>query len=111
MFPLTGMIFSMTAFHNSNNHYQHAHTGTSPAVNVVEDDKDYRIEVAVPGIVQGKISRLTWRMMYLTISSEKKESKEDKKQNYLRREFNYRVLKGSFQLPETIDQEQIKAQS
>jgi HSP20 family protein len=45
----------------------------------------------------------------LTISTEKKESKKDQQSNYLRREFNYQSFKRSFQLPETVDQENIQA--
>jgi len=82
--------------------------GSSPAVNVSEDDKGYTIEVAAPGIA-GKAFNLEIENDVLTISTEQKESKDEQKQNFLRREFNYQTFKRSFQLPETIDQEQIKA--
>ena len=82
--------------------------GNTPAVNVSEDEKGYFIEVAAPGIDR-KDFRLEIENDVLTISSEHKESKKEEKQNYLRREFNYKTFKRSFQLPETIDQEQIKA--
>ena len=82
--------------------------GHSPAVNISEDDKGYTIEVAAPGITR-KAFNLEIESDVLTISTEKEESKEENKQNFLRREFNYQTLKRSFQLPETIDQEQIKA--
>jgi len=80
----------------------------SPAVNVSEDDKGYTIEVAAPGIAR-KAFNLEIENDVLTISTEKKENKDEQKQNFLRREFNYQTFKRSFQLPETIDQEQIKA--
>jgi HSP20 family protein len=82
--------------------------GNSPAVNISEDDKGYTIEVAAPGIPR-KDFVLEIENDVLTLSTERKESKEEKKQNFLRREFNYQSFKRSFQLPETIDQEQIKA--
>jgi len=82
--------------------------GYSPAVNISEDDKGYTIEVAAPGIAR-KAFNLEIESDVLTISTENKESKEENKQNFLRREFNYQTFKRSFQLPETIDQEQIKA--
>ena len=93
-------------FHNSFNHV--ACQGSSPAVNVVEDDKEYRIDVAVPGLSR-KDFRIDLEDEVLTISSENKENKEEKKHNYMRREFSYNSFKRSFQLPETIDQENIKA--
>ena len=85
-------------------------TGNSstPAVNVSEDEKGYTIEVAAPGLSRKDFS-LEVDDDILTISTEQKESKEEKKQNYLRREFNYHTFKRSFRLPETVDQEQIRA--
>ena len=82
--------------------------GTSPAVNVSEDDKGYTIEVAAPGIARDAFN-LEVENDVLTISTRQKESKEEQKQNFLRREFNYQTFKRSFQLNETIDQEQIRA--
>jgi len=98
--------FFNDTYHNSFNNI--ACNGTSPAVNVVEDDKGYRIDVAVPGLSR-KDFRIDLEDEVLTISSENEESKEDKKSNYMRREFSYSSFKRSFQLPETIDQENIKA--
>jgi HSP20 family protein len=80
----------------------------SPAVNVSEDEKGYRIEVAVPGVSR-KDFNLEVEDDVLTVSTEMKENKKDQKPNYLRREFNFQSFKRSFQLPDTIDQEGIKA--
>jgi HSP20 family protein len=80
----------------------------SPAVNVIEDEKDYRIEVAVPGVKREDFN-IELEKDVLTISTEIKEGKEDQMPNYLRREFNFQSFKRSFQLPETIDQENIQA--
>ena len=82
--------------------------GNNPAVNVSEDEKGFTIEVAAPGIDR-KDFRLEIENDVLTISSEHKENKKEEKQNYLRREFNYKTFKRSFELPETIDQEKINA--
>jgi HSP20 family protein len=98
--------FFNDTFHNNFNHV--AFKGSSPAVNVIEDDKEYRIDVAVPGLNK-KDFRIDLENEILTISSDNKENKEEKKHNYMRREFLYNGFKRSFQLPETIDQENIKA--
>jgi HSP20 family protein len=82
--------------------------GSRPAVNVSENDKGYTIEVAAPGIARDAFN-LEIENDVLTISTENQESKEENEQNFLRREFNYQTFKRSFQLPETVDQEQIKA--
>ena len=80
----------------------------SPAVNVIEDEQGFRIEVSAPG-VQRKDFNLEVENDVLTISTGQEESKEDQKQNFLRREFNFRSFKRSFQLPESVNQEQIIA--
>ena len=80
----------------------------TPAVNVSEDEKEYSIEVAAPGLSR-KDFNLEIENDVLTISSGYKESKEENKTNFLHREFNYQSFKRSFQLPDTVDQEQIRA--
>lgn len=92
--------------------YRNFHTSSgqnlTPAVNVVEEDNAYKIEMAVPGVSR-KDFHIEVEDDVLTISTEKKESKKDEQSNYLRREFNYQSFKRSFQLPETVDQESIQA--
>ena len=92
--------------------YKHFNTSSSqthsPAVNIIEDEKGYRIEVALPGVSR-KDFKLEVEDDILTISTEKKESKKDQQSNFLRREFNYHSFTRSFQLPEAIDQENIQA--
>ena len=72
------------------------------------EENGYRIDVAVPGLSK-KDFNIDLENDVLTISSEQKENKNEKKHNYMRREFSYTSFKRSFQLPETIDQENIKA--
>ena len=95
-----------------NNYNSASCSGTSPAVNVVEEDAVYRIDVAVPGLSKDDF-RIDLENEVLTISSAQKEKKEDKKEdkkhNYMRQEFSYNTFKRSFQLPDTIDTESIKA--
>jgi len=98
-------FFNDTFFNNVN---PAACRGTAPAVNVAEEDMAFRIDMAVPGLSR-KDFRIDLENDVLTISSDIKENKEDKKHNYMRREFSYSTFKRSFQLPETIDQENIKA--
>jgi len=82
--------------------------GNSPAVNITEDERGYNIEVAAPGITR-KAFNIEIENDVLTISTEDKESREENQPNFLRREFNYQTFKRSFQLPDTINQEEIKA--
>jgi HSP20 family protein len=82
--------------------------GSAPAVNVAEGEKEYRIEVAVPGLTRKDV-RIDLEDDVLTISSEQNEKNEEKKANYMRREFRHAAFKRSFQLPETVDQNLIEA--
>ena len=80
-------------------------------MNVIEDEKQYRIDVAVPGMPRNEF-RIDLDDDVLTISSEQKETDEADESNkprYMRREFSYSPFKRSFQLPDSIDQENIKA--
>lgn len=79
-----------------------------PSVNVAEDEKEFRVEVAVPGLSKKDV-RIDLEDQLLTISSEQKEEKEESKTNYMRREFSHRAFKRSFELPDTVDREHIKA--
>lgn len=85
-------------------------TGISmPAVNVVEDNDSFRIEVAAPGL-EKKDFRIDLENNVLTISSEKEESNESKQEGrYMRREFSYSSFRRSFSLPATVDSEKISA--
>jgi len=79
-----------------------------PAVNVEEDEKEYRIEVAAPGLEKEDL-KVSVNDGVLTISSEKKVEKEDKKDGYIRREFGYSSFCRSFTLPVEVDSDKIGA--
>jgi HSP20 family protein len=98
-------FFNDTFFTKGNNN---ASEGFAPAVNVAEEEKEFRIEVAVPGLTRKEV-RIDVEDDILTISSEHDEKKEEKKDNYVRREFSHAAFKRSFQLPETVDQDKIEA--
>ncbi len=79
-----------------------------PAVNVKETEKNYEIELAVPGRSK-KDFKIMAENGVLTISSEQKEEKEEKQKDYTRREFSYSSFSRSFSLPENANDEEIKA--
>jgi len=79
-----------------------------PAVNVSEEDKAYRIDMAAPGLTPEDF-RIQVEDHVLHISSEQKEDKEKIENNYLRKEFTAPSFTRSFQLPESLDQDQITA--
>ena len=83
---------------------------TLPSVNLKETDKDFRIDLAVPGMKKDDF-KVEMQNGILTISSEKKEEKEEKDNegNYLRREFSYEAFSRSFSMPENAKEDSIVA--
>jgi HSP20 family protein len=79
-----------------------------PAVNVRENDKDYEIQVAAPGMKKEDF-RISVENRILTISAEEKEEKEVKEDKYTRREFVASSFTRSFSLPENVDENKIEA--
>ena len=85
-------------------------TNTSlPAVNVKENENEFVIDVAAPGMTK-KDFKINFHNNVLTISSEKGEEKEDKRENYTRKEFSYQSFQRSFTVAENaVDSEKIDA--
>ena len=102
-------FFSKDIFDWDDNKYDFG-GGNLPSVNLKETDTKLEIEMAVPGMNKEDFKVEIDNSM-LIISSEKEEEKEDsrKKDNYIRKEFNYRSFYRSFFLPESIDENKIKA--
>lgn len=71
---------------------------TLPAVNVIEKDDEFAIELAAPGMKKDDF-KISLDNNVLTISSERKNEKEEKSENYSRREFSYQSFQRSFTLP------------
>ncbi len=80
----------------------------APSIDISETDKQYLIDVEVPGINKNDID-LNIENNTLTISGERKfEKKEDNKQ-YHRVESHYGTFSRSFTLPDNVDVESISA--
>lgn len=74
---------------------------TLPAVNVKENDNEYLIEVAAPGLKRSDF-KVNYDNGRLTISSEKRVEHEEKDgEKVTRREFSYQSFQRSFTIPET----------
>jgi HSP20 family protein len=81
-----------------------------PSVNLKETDTKLEVELAAPGMKREDFKVEIDNNM-LMISSEKEEVKEEKnkKDNYVRKEFNYQSFYRSFYLPDTVDENKIDA--
>ena len=81
-----------------------AKTGvTAPAINVIENDKDYKVEMAAPGMTKDDFKVNVDENNNLTICMEKKDKK------YLRREFSYSKFQQTILLPENVEKDKISA--
>lgn len=80
----------------------------TPSVNISEDDKKFEIEFAAPGMRKDDF-KITVDNGVLTVSSEHKEEKEEKKKNYTRQEYSYSSFSRSFTLPENAKEDDVKA--
>lgn len=88
---------------------------TSPAINVIERENEYRVELAAPGMTRDDF-RVTLDedenlVVDIEKKTEKKEGDEAAKSNghYLRREFSYTKFHQTLLLPEDVDRDAIAA--
>lgn len=101
---------------------QHKHASV-PAINIIENERDFRVELAVPGTTKEDFKVNVTADNELVISLEKHDSKEekepqgeadaekhdDRRGTYLRREFSYTSFQQRFSLPEDVDRRRISA--
>ncbi len=81
---------------------------TTPSVNVKETKEAYKLEVAAPGMKKDDF-KVEIKEGHLCIAAETKSEKEEKEENFTRKEFNYQAFSRSFWLPENVKADSIKA--
>ena len=83
----------------------------APAINVIEDDKSYNLELAAPGLTKEDFKVHVNKDGNLVIEMEKKdENKEEKKEGrYLRKEFSYTKFHQTLLLPDNAEKDEIDA--
>ena len=81
-------------------------TYTAPAINVIENEKEYDVELAAPGLDKEDFKIHIDEQNNLCIEMEKKaENKEGKHHDrYLRREFSYEKFQQTLLLPDDVDE-------
>jgi len=84
---------------------------TAPAINVIETESDYKVEVAAPGMTKEDFNIRIDEDNQLVVSMEKKqENKEENKEGrYLRREFSYTKFQQTMYLPDNVVKDKIGA--
>ena len=89
------------------NNYSSSNT-TLPKVNIMEDNDNYMVEMAAPGMSKSDFI-IQIDNGALSISSEKSNSGRSSDLKYTKREFAYQAFARTFNLPDTANSEKISA--
>ncbi|MCP4176744.1 MAG: Hsp20/alpha crystallin family protein [bacterium] len=90
--------------------FHHSNTKNfNPKFEVVENKENYEVHAELPGI-ELKDVNISLENSILTIKGEKKSLEEENKKNYHICERKYGSFERKFELPENIDEENIKAE-
>lgn len=81
---------------------------STPAINVIEQENEYHIELAAPGMSRENFDIQVERDT-VTIKGEQRHNEEENDEKYVRREFNYTAFKRSFNVPTNVNVEEIGA--
>lgn len=84
-------------------------TNRIPAVNISENETQFLIELAAPGLSKESF-KIHLDKEVLTITAEQKEESKEEKSRFTRKEFNFGSFHRNFTLPESADQENISAE-
>jgi HSP20 family protein len=102
----TGKLFSPRLFDFDSYGFDFANR--VPSVNITENEKEFKIEMAAPGL-ERKDFKVEVENGVLCISSEKEEESKEEKKNYTRREYSYSSFSRSFTLPDNSSPDKINA--
>lgn len=99
------------SFFNSDPFLSKSTVNRTPAVNIAENDHEFQIELAVPGLKKEDF-KINLEQNQLRVTTEKKEEKAeaDETKKFNRREYCYSSFTKTFNLPETADQHKIQAE-
>ncbi|MGM0635283.1 MAG: Hsp20/alpha crystallin family protein [Bacteroidota bacterium] len=79
-----------------------------PAVNIKEEEDRFSLELAIPGKTKEDFS-VELDNDVLKISASDKNEKLEENENFNRKEFSYTSFERSFNIPESVEVNQIKA--
>jgi HSP20 family protein len=86
-------------------------SATAPAINVMESDKDYTVELAAPGLKKEdfKVNINDDGNLVIKMEQKDEQKEEDKSRHYLRREFSYSKYEQTLILPDDVEKDKIAA--
>ena len=84
---------------------------TSPAINIIENDKEYKVELAAPGLTKEDFNVRVTEENQLVVTMEKKQEQKDENNDgrYLRREVSYSKYQQTLLLPDNVEKDKISA--
>lgn len=97
------------SFLSNDYHEDYLQNGKTPATNVFETDKDFRIELLLPGFVKEDV-QMNYHKNLLTIKVDKQKMEEGKEEfKYAHREFGSFNFEKQFKVPNSVNAEKIDA--
>ena len=84
-------------------------SSTTPAVNIIEQDTQFLIELAAPGNKKEDFEIEIEDGILSISSSSDKEDNTSEKETFTRHEFSYNSFRRSFTIPESVDVSSIEA--
>jgi HSP20 family protein len=101
--PFTGKVFDVEPLWRGDIRF-----GAMPAVDIVEKDDSYKVTAELPGMDESNID-VKFAGGTLTITGEKTEEKEEKKQDYFLSERRFGSFRRSFRVSDGVDPDKIEA--
>ncbi len=98
------------------NNWMSRANSTAPAINIIENDQEYKVEIAAPGMTREDFKIRINEENQLVVTMEHKEEKNEgddrdgkEEGKYLRREFSYSRFQQAMILPDNIERDKIQA--
>ena len=83
-------------------------TNKLPAVNIKENDVNFKVEVYAPGLTKEDF-KVEVSQKTVSVSCEKQLKNEDSNEQYSTKEFSFTSFKRTFNLPESVNCDEIQA--
>jgi HSP20 family protein len=97
-------------FNDFFNNENMVHTrATAPAINVLENENQYTVQVAAPGLRREDFEVNLNQEGDLVIKMDAKRNEEEEQAHYLRREFSYTKYEQTLILPDDVERQKIGA--
>ncbi|HLF34907.1 MAG TPA: Hsp20/alpha crystallin family protein [Cyclobacteriaceae bacterium] len=102
-------FFTRSFWDLSNSNFSETNT-TIPAVNIIETDNNFEVEMAAPGMSKSNFNIELDNNVLMITSEKKSEKKENERDRFSRREFSYESFQRTFTLPkDVVDADKIQA--